>query len=56
MNPMALAQAMKEKEMINLITDLMKYREKHGKEQFKNVIEQMSGLLEINESIREKWV
>lgn len=53
MNTQALMMAMKEKEMIALITDLMKYRQKQGAEKFKNVIIQMRGLLEINEDINE---
>lgn len=51
MNPQALIQAMNEKEMINLITELIKYREKKGKEAFKNVITQMHQLLEINNQL-----
>jgi hypothetical protein len=48
MNIGALTQAMKEKEMINLITNLMKYREAHGKEMFLEVISQMNEVLALN--------
>jgi ABC-type proline/glycine betaine transport system ATPase subunit len=48
MNQIALMSAMKEKEMINLIMNLMKYRDKKGKEKFQSVLKQMNLLLEMN--------
>lgn len=48
MNTGALLQAVREKEMIELITNLMKYREAHGKEMFKDVISQMDSILKLN--------
>lgn len=51
MNTQALFQAMQEKEMIQLITELFKYRQTNGREKFIEVIKQMESLLEINKTI-----
>jgi hypothetical protein len=44
----ALMSAMKEKEMISLITELFKYRQSKGREKFLEVVSQMRTLLEVN--------
>lgn len=45
---MAMAQAMQEKELIALVTELVKYRQEYGQERFKALLAQMQQLIVVN--------